>query len=134
MGTLEIYSISTCDQYSSGKTHFTDMVLTSASGEVLTPQWTQPRGTECQGKLDVLSPSAIDIYHNGGGGPTGFGCVKKISVNASESSPGSCYEKIVDGHAQCHGRCSVSGYHCANGPTGCGCVKKISVNASIVVV
>merc|ERR1712064_3065 len=66
--TLEIYSISTCDQYSSGKTHFTDMVLTSASGEVLTPQWTQPRGTECQGKLDILSPSAIDIYHNGGVG------------------------------------------------------------------
>lgn len=68
--TLEIYSISSCDQYSSGKTHFTDMVLTSASGKVLTPQWTQPSGTDCQGKLDILSASAIDIYHNGGGGPT----------------------------------------------------------------
>merc|ERR1712004_347335 len=59
-------------------------------------------------------------------GPTGCGCVKDAL-----SSPGSCYEKIVDGHAQCHGRCSVSGYHCANGPTGCGCIKQVlASNAS----
>merc|ERR1712137_857554 len=46
-----------------------------------------------------------------------------MGLASDDSSPGSCYEKIVDGHAQCHGRCSVTGYKCANGPTGCGCVK-----------
>jgi len=68
--TLEIYSINSCDQYSNGKIHFTDMKLTGSGGESVTPKWTQPSGTECQGKVDILDTTRIDIYHNGGSGPT----------------------------------------------------------------
>lgn len=68
--TLEIYSISSCDQYSNGKVHFTDMKLTGSGGESVTPQWTQPAGTECQGKVDIFDTQTIDIYHNGGSSPT----------------------------------------------------------------
>lgn len=64
--TLEIYSISSCDQYSDGKVHFTDMKLTGERGESVTPEWTQPGGSECNGEVDILDPSNIDIYHNGG--------------------------------------------------------------------
>jgi len=66
--TLEIYSISDCTQYSKGKVHFTDMVLTGSGGDVVHPSWTQPAGTECQGKVDILDEKSIDIYHNGGDG------------------------------------------------------------------
>jgi len=68
--TLEIYSISSCDQYSDGKVHFTDMKLTGDRGESVTPEWTQPGGSECNGEVDILDPSNIDIYHNGGSGPS----------------------------------------------------------------
>lgn len=63
--TLEIYTIDSCNQYSDGKVHFTDLVLTGSSGESVTPSWTQPAGTECQGKVDILDAKTIDIYHNG---------------------------------------------------------------------
>lgn len=64
--TLEIYTIDRCDQYSNGKVHFTDMKLTGSGGESVTPHWTQPGGTECRGKVDILDARTIDIYHNGG--------------------------------------------------------------------
>jgi len=68
--TLEIYSISGCDEYSSGTVHFTDMQLAGSGGEAVTPAWTQPGGSDCQGKVDILDPTRIDISHNGGAGPT----------------------------------------------------------------
>jgi len=67
--TLEIYSINSCDQYSTGTTHFTDMALTGSGGESVTPKWTQPSGTECGGTVNILDTTRIDIFHNGGDGP-----------------------------------------------------------------
>lgn len=68
--THEIYSINSCQQYSSGTVHFTDLTLTGSNGESVTPSWTQPAGTECQGKVDIKDARNIDISHNGGSGPT----------------------------------------------------------------
>merc|ERR1712187_1044889 len=68
--TLEEYSVNQCSQYSDGTMHFTEMELTAANGEVLTPRWTQPAATECQGKLVIHDSKTIDISHNGGDGLT----------------------------------------------------------------
>merc|ERR1712151_271153 len=66
--TLEVYSVNQCSQYSDGTLHFTEMELTAASGEVLTPAWTQPSATECQGKLVIHDAKTIDTSHSGGDG------------------------------------------------------------------
>jgi hypothetical protein len=66
--TLEVYSVNQCSQYSDGTFHFTEMELTAADGQVLTPEWTQPSATECQGKLAIHDAKTIDISHNGGDG------------------------------------------------------------------
>jgi len=64
--TLEIYSISNCQQFSSGTVHFTDMKLTGSNGVSVTPMWTQPASTQCQGTTRIKDAASIDISHNGG--------------------------------------------------------------------
>jgi len=103
--TLEIYTINTCNQYSTGTVHFTDMELTGSSGESVMPSWTQPAGTECRGTVDILDSKSIDIYHNGGSAPSPF---PTPSPSPPNPTPSPAPIPVPSPHTGCHAISTVA--------------------------
>jgi len=63
--TLEVYSISSCDQYPVDKVTFSQLSIQDESMVHLTPQWSGGKATECQGVTTVVDDETITIGHNG---------------------------------------------------------------------
>jgi len=63
--TLEVYTVTGCNQFPNGPMVFSNMVLTVASAGVISPNWAADSGpTECNGNLVVNSPSQVTITHS----------------------------------------------------------------------
>jgi hypothetical protein len=63
--TLETYGVTSCNEFPVGPMAFTNTMVRLAGGRTNTPVWTADTGaTQCQGKLNIISPAAITISHN----------------------------------------------------------------------
>jgi len=61
--TLEVYTISDCQDFAPGKAYFNKLRMTDSQGQVLTPQWQFTPTTECGGVIDQVSPTSVYIEH-----------------------------------------------------------------------
>jgi len=64
--TLEVYSTSSCQQYSPEKVTFSHLALQDESGAHISPQWSGATRTECGGVTAVIDEKTITIQHNNG--------------------------------------------------------------------
>jgi len=62
--TLETYSVKSCNQFASGKTLFTNLVLKDQQGQTLVPKWTLTGATQCSGSISQPSGTEIAIQHS----------------------------------------------------------------------
>jgi len=62
--TLEVYSVTSCQDFASGMAVFDDLVLTDAQGAVLTPQWSFTGPTACSGTITQTGSDSISISHS----------------------------------------------------------------------
>jgi len=64
--TLEVYSISSCQDFAPGKAFFNQLSMLDNVGQRLSPQWTMTPTSECGGTIQQVSgsPTSIYIQHN----------------------------------------------------------------------
>jgi len=62
--TLEVYTVTSCNQFAVGPMTFSDLVLKDVQQDVLSPQWTFTRATDCSGKIAQTDATTMYIQHN----------------------------------------------------------------------
>jgi len=62
--TLEVYTISSCNDFATGRAVFNQLVLKDAQGQTLNPQWQFTGQTQCNGVIQQTSPTSIYIQHS----------------------------------------------------------------------
>jgi len=62
--TLEVYSVTACNQFSSGAMTFENLVLMDVQQATLTPSWTLTRETTCTGIIQIVDPLTMTITHS----------------------------------------------------------------------
>jgi len=62
--TLEVYSISSCQDFAPGKAYFNKLVMLDNQGQQLNPSWTMTPTSECGGQIQQVSSSSIYIQHS----------------------------------------------------------------------
>jgi len=61
--TLEIYYVSSCSEFATGKAYFNNLVLTDKQGQTLSPKWTFTGASQCSGKIVQSGAAQIFIQH-----------------------------------------------------------------------
>jgi len=62
--TLEVYSVTACDEFAKGPMTFSNDVLIDVQGQTLTPAWSLTKTTDCNGVIKVVDSSTVTITHN----------------------------------------------------------------------
>lgn len=58
--TLEVYSVTSCNQFPTQGVAFTDMVIESG-GRSINADWTVKKGNSCNDVVDVIDPADVSI-------------------------------------------------------------------------
>lgn len=59
--TLEVYSVTDCDQFPSAGVDFTDMKIESG-GQAVTADWSVKQGSSCHDKVSVMDAADVSIF------------------------------------------------------------------------
>jgi len=61
--TLEVYTISGCQDFAPGKAYFNNLYMVDSAGQQLSPEWQFTSPSQCGGTIQQASPSSIYIEH-----------------------------------------------------------------------
>jgi len=62
--TLEVYSVTACNQFASGPMTFSGLVLKDAQQATLSPTWKLTGATQCSGNIKVIDATTQQITHS----------------------------------------------------------------------
>jgi len=62
--TLEVYSITGCQDFAPGQAYFNALILKDVQNQVLSPQWTFTPQSMCGGVIQQTAPTSIYIQHS----------------------------------------------------------------------
>jgi len=62
--TLEVYSVTACDEFAKGPMTFSSNVIKDVQGATITPNWSLTKASDCSGVIKVVDSQTVTITHN----------------------------------------------------------------------